>query len=70
MDFGFAIEKMKQGERVFRKIIPHRAYGIARCGNEQMISEFNQYGIMSMAVLTTKDMLAEDWERFAGWSDD
>ena len=70
MDFGFAIEKMKQGERVFRKSCPYRAYGIARNGNDQMISEFHEYGIMSMAVLTTQDMLAEDWERFAGWSDD
>lgn len=70
MDFGLAIEKMKQGERVFRKSVPYRAYGIARCGNDQMISEFNQYGSMSMAVLATKDMLAEDWELFTGWKND
>ena len=70
MDFGFAIEKMKQGERVFRKSYPRRAYGIARNGNDQMISDFTCYGHMSVAVLTTKDILAEDWELFTGWNDD
>lgn len=70
MDFGFAVKKMKQGERVFRKRDPSRVYGIARSGDDQMIAEFTSYGSMSTGVLTQKDIFAEDWELFVGWKND
>lgn len=70
MDFGFAIEKMKQGERVFRKSYPSRAYGIARNGNDRIFAEFYRTGEMGGAYFVKDDILAEDWELFTGWKND
>ncbi len=70
MDFGFAVEKMKQGERVFRKSIPYRAYGIARNGNDRIFAEFYRSGVKGGAYFAMDDILAEDWELFTGWKND
>ena len=70
MDFGFAVEKMKQGERVFRKSCPSRVCGIARNGNDRIFVEFYRTGVMGGSFFFTDDLLAEDWELFTGWKND
>ena len=69
MDFGIAIEKMKQGLKVKRKNMGGYLC-IARHGDEQIICQKYGFAGMGAAVLNSDDMLATDWEIFCGCDHD
>lgn len=68
MDFGIAIEKMKQGFKVKRKNMSGYLC-IARHADEQFICQKFGFGL-GTAILNSDDVLATDWEIFGGCDHD